>query len=87
MSTQPLIDPDTGKRMKRPASVYTVMLGVTVLVLIVCCAILYYEWKSYDFETRARLSLLPLPGTWNPLPGTWNFAVCTRIPCLPTITC
>jgi heme/copper-type cytochrome/quinol oxidase subunit 2 len=51
-----LIDPTTGKPLKRPASVYTVMLGVTVIVLIVCCVLLYFEWKSYNFEIRARLT-------------------------------
>ncbi len=56
MSIQPSIDPTTGRPAKRPASVYTVMLAVTVLALMVSCLLLLMEWRSYQYEIKAKLT-------------------------------
>jgi hypothetical protein len=48
------------------------MLGVTVIVLIVCCLLLYFEWKAYDFEIRARLTQNQTLGTVEGLASHWN---------------
>lgn len=56
VSTLPSIDPVTGRPIKRPASVYTVLLGVTVIILTIACVLLWFEWSRYDRQIKAVLS-------------------------------
>ena len=49
MSTAPTT-PEAPKPKKPPISVYTVMLGISLLAICLACLFLFLEWNSYNRE-------------------------------------